>query len=151
MKHLKSIGAAIGFIVLGGAIYQALSTGEQSPILAAGKILLKDNLAAEANGIRTLFIVLYDLDSPKPMPYGAVKEVLDQDPPAGEFFDFLVTREKIQTMNPNAPLPKRLRLKVRLDRDGQGGMDQPGDLVGTLEGVSLGDSTSRIVISEVVR
>jgi hypothetical protein len=41
-------------------------------------------------------------------------------------------------MNPNAPLPEKIRIKARLDRDGIGGQDQNGDLTGELSDVAIG-------------
>ena len=76
---------------------------------------------------RVLYVVVYDMDSPMPMPYGAMKERLDSPATAGVFFPLTITKEKLMVMNPNRPVPQRMRLKARLDKDGNAGMDQPGD------------------------
>ncbi|MBC7531864.1 MAG: hypothetical protein H7318_09815 [Oligoflexus sp.] len=98
-------------------------------------------------GIRTLFIILYDADSPRPMPYGAVKVDLREDA-KGAFYKGDLTSENIQTMG-GGPVPKNLRLKARLDKDGSAGMDQPGDLVGTVEKAKAGE-TVKIKIAKAI-
>ena len=66
-----------------------------------------------------LYVVVFDMDSPMPMPYGAMKERLDSPATAGVFFPLTITKEKLRVMNPNRPVPQRMRLKARLDKDGQ--------------------------------
>jgi hypothetical protein len=151
MKNIFLIGAAVAALAIGAGIYTALDTGKKSPILAAGKIALKDDLVSHAKGVHTLFLVLYDQDSPMPMPFGAVKERLEKDAEAGDFYEFFITKEKLQMMNPDAPMPANFRVKVRLDRDGMGGMDQPGDLVGETRDVALGEGAARVEITSLVQ
>ncbi|RZA26667.1 MAG: hypothetical protein EOP10_02825, partial [Proteobacteria bacterium] len=79
-------------------------------------------------GIRTLFVIVYDADSPRPMPYGAMKVDLKDDA-KGTFYTGDLTSENVQTMA-GGPLPKNIRLKARLDKDGSAGMDAAGDLTG---------------------
>lgn len=143
--------AGIGFVVVVVVgINFAINTGQKSPIYASGSLEIPEGLASSATGISTLFMVIYDLDSPVPMPYGAVRFRLDQPVAAGKFFDFNITKEKIQLMgmaenNANAGLfPKRLRIKARLDRDGIAGRDQQGDIVGEANPVAFG--TTGLVI-----
>ena len=151
MKRMTLLGLGVGAIAISAAVYEAIDSGQKSPIMAAGKVSLKEDMVKDAVGIRTLFLVLYDLDSPMPMPFGAVKETLDKDVTPGDFYDFMITKEKIQMMNPQAPQPQRFRLKVRLDRDGMGGQDQPGDLVGQVTDIAFGKSDVRVEINDVVR
>lgn len=98
-------------------------------------------------GIRTLFVILYDGDSPRPMPYGAVKVDLKEDA-KGTFYKGDLTSENVQTMG-GGPIPKNLRLKARLDKDGSAGMDQPGDLVGIIEKAKAGDKV-KIKIAKAI-
>ena len=133
-------------------IMTALNMGQKSPAFARGHIQLPATLSAEAADIGTLFVVVYDANSPMPMPYGAMKERLRGPIEAGQdwSFDFLITKEKLQVMNPMSPEPKTMRLKVRLDRDGVAGPDQPGDLTGEVEGVNFGSEGVEITIDQVV-
>ena len=41
-------------------------------------------------------------------------------------------------MRENIPPPKKMRVKVRLDKDGVAGRDQPGDIVGQVEHIVFG-------------
>ena len=151
MKNAPLIGGIIVAILALIAVLMAGQMGEKSPILVAGKISLNDDLAMKAQGIDTLFLIVYDADSQMPMPYGAVKERLDADAvKAGWVYDFYITKEKIQTMQPDAPAPQRLRIKARLDRDGSAGPDQPGDLAGEALGVALGEQNVTLAISRYV-
>lgn len=131
----------------------ALTTPLASHAFAADKIANLEvsiddaALVKKDAGIRTLFIILYDADSPRPMPYGAVKIDLKEDA-KGAFYKGDLTSENVQTMG-GGPVPKNLRLKARLDKDGSAGMDQPGDLVGTVEKAKAGE-TVKIKISKAI-
>ncbi len=46
-------------------------------------------------------------------------------------------------------MPPQFRLKARLDADGAGGMDQPGDLVGEVSQVASGSRDVVITINRV--
>lgn len=151
MKNAPLIGGLIVALLVVIAVVMAGQMGEKSPILAAGKITLSDDLVPKAQGIETLFLILYDADSPMPMPYGAVKERLSADAvKPGWTYEFYITKEKIQTMRPDAPAPQHLRIKARLDRDGTAGPDQPGDLAGEVAGVNLGTQDVMLAISRYV-
>jgi hypothetical protein len=135
-----------GIFVLGGlalalvvvtAIYLALSGGERSPIYLKGNISLASGMEKEAEGIQTMYLILYDGETQWPAPFGVVRYIIDT-PPKGKFFDFVVTKEVIQLMRQDHQLPKSWRVKVRLDKDGMAGQDQPGDLVGGLNSVAFG-------------
>lgn len=149
MKKIAIPGILILVVVVAFSFFSALDHGEKSPIFVEGKVSVAPSLRADLNGITTMFIVIYDLDSPRPMPYGAVREkIMTDDLAAGASLNFFVTKEKIQTMNPNAPYPRRMSVKVRLDRDGFGGRDQPGDLTGVESEVAFGTTGLLIEISE---
>ncbi len=98
-------------------------------------------------GIRTLFVIVYDADSPRPMPYGAMKVDLKDDA-KGTFYTGDLTSENVQTMA-GGPLPKNIRLKARLDKDGSAGMDAAGDLTGLVEKSKLGDKV-KIKINKAI-
>ena len=51
-------------------------------------------------------------------------------------------------MNPDAPMPKFLRIKARFDLDGTAGPDQPGDLTGGLDHVPFGEHNVQIKIDK---
>ena len=140
--------AVLGLVAVAGiAIFSASEHGEKSPFFARGNIELDPSLVEDADGISTLYVVVYDMDSPMPMPYGAMKERLDSPATAGVFFPLTITKEKLMVMNPNRPVPQRMRLKARLDKDGNAGMDQPGDLTGEISGINFGESNVTILIN----
>jgi hypothetical protein len=43
-----------------------------------------------------------------------------------------------------------MRVKVRFDKDGMGGADQPGDLVGIVEHVQFGADNVRLKIQQKI-
>lgn len=135
------------------SIVLSLSLGLGSFAYAAEKIAsvevnLDDaNLIKKTAGIRTLFIILYDADNPMPRPYGAMKVDLKADA-SGSVFKGDLTTENVQAMG-GGPVPKNLRIKARLDKDGSAGKDQAGDLVGSQDKVKLGEST-KIVLNTAI-
>ncbi len=156
MKKTWLIGGIVVLAVIIMAVIAALQTGEKSPAFATGRVVLDPSMEEKAKGIRTLFIVIHDADSPMPMPYGAIKETLSEDAKAGTIVDFLITKERIQVMGGGMegmerPLPKSMRLKARLDLDGLAGMDQPGDLTGVVEGVPFGAENVEIKINQAAQ
>jgi len=147
-RSLLITGAVV--FVLGIAMYAALQFGEKSPLIAAGSVELAPDLNEQAKGISTLFLIVRDADSPAPMPIGAARKTISTGA-EGVFYDFVLTKEFLQLMIPEANLPAKLTIKARLDADGAGGMDTPGDLVGEVTGVSLGSSGVRIRIDRAVQ
>jgi len=108
--------------------------------LATVEINVDETLAKEVVGIRTLFVIVYDNDSTMPMPYGAMKVNLKSDA-KGTVFKGDLTNKNIQPMNPKATFPANsIRVKARLDKDGMGGADQPGDLSAKADKVDVGAS-----------
>lgn len=133
--------AVIGLVVMSVGQFASKST-----VFARGSLVLKDGLQTQAKGIRTVFIVIYDEESPAPMPYAAIREVLSEDA-SGEFLNFILTKDNMQIMNQQShKTPSKLRIKARLDRSGTAGLDQPGDIVGELSGVSAGAEGLKIVL-----
>ena len=150
MKKFVGVGILGLLAVIGLSMYSAMEFGEKSPFFATGNIELDSSLVADADGISTLYITVFDAESPMPMPYGAMKERLSKPAAAGSFFPLVITKEKLQVMNPNRPVPKKMRLKARLDKDGLGGFDQPGDLTGQVHDISFGEENVTIIINKKI-
>lgn len=112
------------------------------------EVTVEDKVAKAATGVRTLYVIVYDNESKMPMPYGAMKVDLKADA-KGSIFKGDLTTANVQRMNPQAPFPKSIRLKARLDKDGNAGMDQPGDVVGKVDGIKVGDN-AKIVINTTI-
>lgn len=131
----------------------ALFVASAVPALAAEKIAkvevsLDDAaLAKKGAGIRTLYVIVYDADSPRPMPWGALKADLKADA-KGTFYTAELNTDNVQSMAGGA-VPKNVRLKARLDKDGSAGMDSAGDLTGQVDKVKAGE-TAKIKISKAI-
>lgn len=138
----------VGFVVvLALGIGAAFFFGEKSPLVFSGTVRLAPHLTAPAQGVRTLYLVLYPTDAPR--PYAAMRVQLTADP-LETVANLVVTPERLQIMQPGAPIPMQFHVKVRLDRDGMGGTDQPGDLVGMVHGVTRGTEGLELVIDQLV-
>jgi hypothetical protein len=148
MKHLGLIGGAGILLIIVIAAVTAGQMGETSHAYARGQVVLGDAVAEKAEGIQTLFIIAAGMD--RPMPLGALKKTLSGDGKAGVIYDFVLTNESMMRMDPNGQFPDEFKLKARLDRDGTAGPDQPGDLVGEVNPVMIGDSGVVITIDKVV-
>jgi len=148
MKRITLIGMLIVGLAAVVAISVALNTGEKSPIYVSGDVELPPEFMVDAKGIQTMFIILFDEESPMPMPYGATKEYLKSD--LTQPIVFSLTKEKLQIMRENSPSPRIMRVKVRLDKDGFGGPDQQGDLIGTVEHVNFGSTGIRVKIQQKI-
>jgi hypothetical protein len=131
---------------LGVSVSPLVKAADQK--LASVEITVDDKVASAATGVRTLYVIVYDSESQRPMPFGAMKVELKADA-KGSIYKGDLTTANVQRMNPHAPIPKTIRLKARLDKDGNAGMDQPGDVVGKLDSVKVGES-ARIVINTKV-
>lgn len=150
VKKFSLIAAILFLVVVIIGVTHAVNTGERSPILVSGTLELDDQYVENAQGIQTLFLVLYDVNSPMPMPYGAVKEKLPKSATAGKFFEFFITKEKITLMRPDTPVPSQVRIKARLDKDGIAGRDQPGDLTGEIKSINTGSQDLKLVIDTLI-
>ncbi len=148
MKGLKWIGLIVVLVAIVVGIITAMDMGEKSPVFVSGTIGISDELKADANGVETLFVIVYDEASPMPMPYGAMKEKMPQD--LSQPIPFLVTKESLRIMNPDAPTPQSLRVKVRIDKDGVAGPDQPGDMTATMEGVAFGTRDVQLKVANKI-
>jgi cytochrome c-type biogenesis protein CcmH len=138
-------------IVLGLAISAAFMTGQQSPLFASGTVSIAPDLEASAKGIQTLYIVALPADGGR-MPLGAARFHVSADP-RGTFLNFALTPETMQLMpgSSQSGMPQSFNIKARLDTDGSGGMDQPGDLTGEATGIRLGSRDVHITIASAVK
>lgn len=155
MKKLLPILAIVLLAVVGYSLYQANNVGQKSPVYLGGTIEVAPDLKSNIDSQTTLFLVLYDQNSPMPMPYGAIKETIEPGQLKNGTFDFLITKEKLQVMaaamgNENPKVPETFRLKVRVDRDGVGGRDQPGDISGQLSGLPYGKKDVALKLDTLV-
>ncbi len=148
MKGLKWIGIIVVLVTIGIGLVTALDMGEKSPLFVEGEIIVPEALRNDATGVNTLFIIVYDEASPMPMPFGAQKEKVPAD--FTRPIPFFVTKEALRMMNPDAPSPQSMRVKVRLDKDGVAGPDQPGDLTGEVTGVAFGTKGLTLEIKKKV-
>lgn len=149
MKKLGPIlvvGIAVVIVI---AIVMAGRMGKTSATHAAGTVVVSDDLVDEAKSIKTLFITVFDINQPRP-PYGAMRQTVEVSAD-GTVTDFVLTKERVQRMQPQKPWPKEFRLKARLDQDGSAGMDRPGDLVGELPSVSAGATGLTLKINHKVK
>lgn len=135
--------------VIAACIGAAFYFGKTSPVIAEGTVTLPPGFEAQAQGMRTLFIIVRDPQSPMPMPYGAMVTTLPNEP-AGTLLNFKLTRDNLRVMNEAAANPQKITIKARLDLDGLGGADQPGDIVGVLENVEWGSTNLTINLDQLV-
>ena len=136
----------IGFIGL--ILLIAMQFAQKPDAYVSGKIVADKDIIGQAQGINIMFITLFDASRPGP-PWGAMREPINIGSEALERV-FYVTREKIMMMRQDAPFPESLRVKVRFDRDGQGGPDQIGDIVGEIKGIPFGTENIVIKMDKVI-
>jgi hypothetical protein len=136
-------------IVIAACIGAALFFGQTSPVIAEGKVVLKPEFDAQAQGMRTVYIIVRDPASPMPMPYGAMATTLTSDA-TGNVMNFKLTKENLRVMAEASNHPQKVTIKARLDMDGLGGSDQPGDIVGILENVDWGARNLTIALDQLV-
>lgn len=137
-------------LTLGFGLSPAMQAADQKLVSVEVTLASTDPVPKAAPGIRTLYIILHDVKSQTPRPYGAVRVELKADA-KGLFYKGDVTTADVATMG-GAPgnIPAEFRLKARLDKDGSGGPDQPGDIVGSIPSVKAG-GTAKIVLNSVVQ
>jgi hypothetical protein len=139
----------VAFVVfVAAAILLASRMGETSHAYARGSVVLPDELREQAKGARTLFVIALGPD--RPMPLGAMRHALGDDL-SGTVYEFVMTAESMRAMGEGMEWPETFKLKARLDRDGQGGADQPGDLVGEVLDVKKGQKDVEIRIDRVIQ
>ncbi|MBP9706110.1 MAG: hypothetical protein KBD78_00595 [Oligoflexales bacterium] len=151
-SKIKKYSIVIFLLGVVAIIYTATQFGEKSPIVISGQVKIDKQLQNEANGITTLFIIIFDAESSAPMPFGAYKDriSLSDATEDGILKKFIITREKLQVMFPDKAFPDVINVKARLDIDGIAGRDQDGDFVGFLNKVKLGSTDIEVVIAEKI-
>lgn len=137
-------------LIIALALLTAIRTGQKSPLYASGTVEISPDLVPAAKGMRTLYIVaLPPAESGMRMPLGAARYNVSEDA-SGKFLSFTLTPETMQLMpGAGGMMPGEFRLKARLDADGAGGMDQPGDLTGEVATVKNGSEGITITINRV--
>lgn len=147
-KKLK-IAMLSGAVVVAIVIVTALANfGERSPIILQGTVKLAPELQEKAKAGVALYLIVRDEASSMPMPWGAM--VTSMPSPSGDhLYEFTLTKENLRTMGDGAP-PKTLRLKARVDLDGAGGADMPGDLTGEISGLAFGQEHVVVTIDKEV-
>ena len=86
---------------------------ETATKIADVDVKIDEALVKKATGIHTMFIVLYDAASTRPMPYGAIKVTLDKDA-KGTFYKGALTTDNVMVMG-GGDLPKTVRIKAKLN------------------------------------
>jgi hypothetical protein len=151
MKRLK-IWVILGLLlILGLAIGLAFQYGEKSPVYAKGTIEIDPALNFDSTQFQSLFLIFHDASNRMPMPYGAMRLSVTAEDLARRKVSFNATKERIQVMNEGRPAPRFFRIKARLDRDGQGGPDQPGDLTGEVDMVESGSDQVNLKIQTIIQ
>ncbi len=140
---------ALAVVVVFGCIGAALYFGERSPIIAQGSVSLSETLTSQAQGMRTLYIIVRDAENPMPMPWGALSTTLSSEP-NGTLYQFTLTRDNLRIMNQGQDAPNKIIIKARLDMDGLGGGDMPGDIVGTSSPVDFGSSNLVVQLTDLI-
>ena len=148
-QNERKIMLAVVTVVIAACIGTAFFFGETSPIIAEGKITLAPGLEAQAQGMRTVYIIVRDPYSPMPMPYGAMATTIASDP-TGTVMTFKLTKDNLRVMSDSSEHPQNIQIKARLDLDGMGGTDQAGDITGIIESVNWGARDLNIVLNHLV-
>lgn len=151
MKSLpRWLQGLLAIIVLVAVLVVAGRFSEKSPVFAEGELSIAPELVDRARELRNLFIVVYDQDSPSPMPYGALRVPLTSAP-QGTFHHFILTKENLSVMaGKQAGHLTLLRIKARLSSSGFIGQDSQGDLWGEVTDVPLGATQVVLVIDRAM-
>ena len=148
MRNLKLVTVVGGIVVVLVAVVLAFMVGEKSELYLSGKVTVEPSLLAKAKNISTIYLILRDAESKIPMPYGAYRDRVNFN--HSNSYRFVITKEKLQLMQQQASIPRVFNLKVRLDSDGYGGVDQQGDLVGEQSNVAFGTTTVELIVDREV-
>ena len=166
MQNIKIISFIFFGAVVLFAIGYALLVGDEAKIYVNGTVEIAPHLQEKSKAARTIFIILRDAANNIPitvteadaivgnkprrpsMPWGAYRDNVDFA--SNSSYGFTITKDNLQLMAQQSDPPATFNIKVRLDSDGQGGADQPGDLVGTLQQIKRGSSDVRIVLDREI-
>lgn len=149
-KNLFLWGTLVTVAVILIAFVLLFPAGQKLPSIVKGKVTIKESLIPDARGIRRLFVVLYDADSERPMPYGAITFSI-KPVESATVRPFNLNFENLNVMNKSIPIPKNFRIKARLDVDGIAGPDKLGDLVGESSPVAFGSDNVQVKITQRVK
>ena len=144
MRNIKLLTIIGGLAVVLVAVGLAFIVGEKSEVYLSGEVTVAPQLQDKAKNISTIYLILRDAESKIPMPYGAYRDRVDFT--QADSYRFVITKEKLQLMQQQAEVPRLFNLKVRLDTDGYGGIDQAGDLVGELTNVAFGTKSVKLTV-----
>ena len=144
MRNIKLLTIIGGLAVVLVAVGLAFIVGEKSEVYLSGEVTVAPQLQDKAKNISTIYLILRDAESKIPMPYGAYRDRVDFT--QADSYRFVITKEKLQLMQQQAEVPRTFNLKVRLDADGYGGIDQTGDLVGELTNVAFGTKSVKLTV-----
>lgn len=137
-------------LVIAAAIGAAFMFGKTSDIIASGKVVIKPELVSQAQGMRTVYIIVRDPTSPMPMPLGALATTISSDP-KGTVLEFKLTKDNLRMMSAmDDQHPAKITIKARLDWDGLGGADTPGDIVGLVEQVDWGSQGLTVELDQLI-
>ena len=141
----KSLLAMSSVLVFGG-----VARAEMKPTKFADVEVKIDDvkIAKKGEKIHTLYITIYDADSAMPRPYGAARINLDKDPSKGLVYQGILDTTNVAVMG-GGDMPKHLKIKARLDKDGSAGPDEAGDLVGINAKIDTG-SKAVVVIDKAI-
>lgn len=138
------VSVSVGALILAVVIYLTAISSTKPQIIASGELRLKPGLEEYASANKTIFLVIYSQNPDQRMPLAIVREPINISS-SGLIRKFSITPEKLQRMMSNDPIPKVFKIKARLDRDGMGGPDKPGDIVSVLENVEFGSEDVKIL------
>ena len=168
MRNIKIISIMFFGAVILLAIGYAVMVGDEAKIYVNGTVEIAPSLREKGKAARTLFIILRDTSADnvpitvveadaiignKPrrpvMPWGAYRDNVDFA--SNSSYGFTITKDNLQLMGQQSDPPTRFNIKVRLDRDGQGGADQAGDLIGTRQGVARGSEGVHLILDQEIK
>lgn len=154
MKNIKIVAFMFFAAVVLLAIAYALIVGDTAKIYVSGTVEVAPALREKSHAARTIFIILRAAagasgDLPRQPPWGAYRDRVDFS--SSDSYSFTLTKDNLQLMGQQTNPPASFDIKVRLDRDGQGGADQPGDLVGTLQQVASGSRAVHITLDSEIK
>ncbi len=116
-------------------------------MVLSGRIVPKTELLGQLASMTTLYIAVFDEDSPAEVPY--LSRRLDLTRPIDRDGIEFTASDAVWTplYLPSHPL-RRLMIKVRADRDHRPGPDEAGDIIGVAKGLVPGQSAIHLVLEK---
>lgn len=123
---------------------QEINPQKKETLLASGTIRVAPELRDRVDPLAVLFIIALN-------PQGQISAVQKLLPPFQFPLAFTLT-EKDQ-MIAGMPMPEEIRLKIRLDKDGNANPDQAGDLLGFTDPplVKVGSKGLGITLNKIIK